>query len=302
VISKILNASEASDRRSWLADRSSQSASLFNCFWHGSEFSPLELCCLKSFLNFGHGVRLFTYDEVHVPDGIIQEDARKILPLESVFRFQNSLAAFTDIFRYKLLYEQGGWWIDTDVVCLTENIPPCAYFWAEEEPGRINGAILRFPAQDPLCHRLLNLSVERNAALSRWGEIGPDLLTEVLGHLRLQGHAGSTKDAYPIHWLETHFLWLPEYADAVRERCTDSLFLHLWQSCFSRIGMDRTSYPPVGSILQELYVREGVSSQTASPQCIKGRVRDFLQEQWVLEWWEKRLNKKIEDLMPVDIE
>jgi hypothetical protein len=66
--------------------------------------------------------------------------------------------------------------------------------------------------------------------------------------------------------------------------------------------MDRTSYPPVGSFLQELYVREGVSSQTASPQCIKGRVRDFLQEQWVLEWWEKRLNKKIEDLMPVDIE
>ena len=29
-----------------------------------------------------------------------------------------SLAAFSNLFRYKLLLERGGWWVDTDVICL----------------------------------------------------------------------------------------------------------------------------------------------------------------------------------------
>lgn len=31
---------------------------------------------------------------------------------------QGSYSAFSNQFRYTLLYDKGGWWVDTDVVCL----------------------------------------------------------------------------------------------------------------------------------------------------------------------------------------
>jgi len=97
--------------------------------WIGSELSIIELLCIKSYLNNNHEFYLWLYEPIRtkLPEKVIIKDAAEIIPREFVFAYKNtnqyghgkgSYAGFSDIFRYKLLYEQGGWWSDMDVICL----------------------------------------------------------------------------------------------------------------------------------------------------------------------------------------
>ncbi len=225
----------------------------FNMFWHGDNLSPLEMACIKSFLSHGHKVRVFTYHQVELPEGVIKEDANKILPINQLFIFDNSPSGFSNIFRYKLLLEQGGWWVDTDVLCLSNEIPACDYFWAEQAPGEINGAILKFPVGDPRLENLLEQSIKRSKYLQVWGQLGPKLLTEVLNGDKPLNHLGNTDQVYPIQNTEIHYLWLPEFYDMVQGRCSNAIFLHLWHAMFDRMGIDLKCAPPEGSYLKAMY-------------------------------------------------
>src|SRR5213080_4133629 len=98
---------------------------VFNALWIGSSLSSLELLAISSFLHHGHVFRLWTYEPVstRLPPGTIVADANKIIDRSKVFRYaagasKGSYAGFSDIFRAKLLYEIGGWYVDTDVTCL----------------------------------------------------------------------------------------------------------------------------------------------------------------------------------------
>jgi hypothetical protein len=97
--------------------------------WIGENLSNLELLTIKSFIANGHEFHLWLYEPLSgpLPAGTVVEDASLILGKDKIFRYKNydqfnhgksSLAGFSDIFRYKLLYEKGGWWCDMDVTCL----------------------------------------------------------------------------------------------------------------------------------------------------------------------------------------
>src|SRR4051812_25980317 len=90
-------------------------------FWHGRPLSRIERLSMGSFVANGHTVHLHAYEEVvGVPNGVDLVDARKILPANAIFHHtkSGSIAAFADLFRYRLLFESGGIWADADVVCL----------------------------------------------------------------------------------------------------------------------------------------------------------------------------------------
>src|SRR5690606_19243092 len=90
-------------------------------FWHGPPLSRWERLCMRSFVANGHPVRLHVYEEPrNVPNGVTLVDAAEILPRSALFAHarSGSFAVFADWFRYRLLYERGGLWVDTDVVCL----------------------------------------------------------------------------------------------------------------------------------------------------------------------------------------
>ena len=97
--------------------------------WIGETLSNIELLTIKSFTSNGHTFFLWNYDNPKVPkiDNLVLKDASEIIPKQFVFSYRNknkfghgkgSYAGFSDIFRYKLLYEYGGWWVDMDVTCL----------------------------------------------------------------------------------------------------------------------------------------------------------------------------------------
>lgn len=266
-------------------------------FWHGRTLSPLEITCMRSYIDHGHRLRVFSYDALALPAGVEYADARQILPYDRLFTFEGSPAAFACIFRYKLLFQEGGWWVDTDVLCRKADLPACDYYWAEQHPGQLNNAIMKFPRSDELCGRLLALSERRARRLSFWGQLGPALVTEVLMNTRPAGHAGSIEDAYPIHWLETHFFWLPEFAAVVHSRIGGSTFLHFWHSVFGRLGIDIEKRPPAGSFLDTLYETYGTNPpQTAIEAPNRDAIIAYLQQDWVIDQWCNGFKRTIEDL------
>jgi hypothetical protein len=127
-------------------------------FWHGAPLSPYERLSIKSFLDCGHRYRLFAYrPDLIVPEGCEIADAAEILPEDRVFFYKRgagagSVAAFANLFRYKLLFERGGWRVDTDVVCQTRRLPAARYGFGT--PGARIRAAAPVPARGRAGDRL----------------------------------------------------------------------------------------------------------------------------------------------------
>src|SRR6476660_7068055 len=107
----------------------SSKQTVFQGFWHGPPLGPLRQACLNSFVRMGHRFELYTYGPLPVPAGVVLKEAEKIIPLAEVFYYENprtgskDLGPFSDLFRFKLLSERGGWWSDVDTICLSPDIP-----------------------------------------------------------------------------------------------------------------------------------------------------------------------------------
>ena len=240
------------------------SSHTFQAFWWGDGLSPYEVLCLKSFIDHGHRVNLYTFDSrLAVPDGVLTCDAAELISRDRFFTYksgqgQGSPAGFSNLFRYRLLAEKGGWWIDTDVVCLSSRIPIVDQFFAYQEDDLVNGAVLFFQPQHPaiLC---CYARTEQLGSSAQWGDTGPRLLTKVLKELACFDRAYSAELCYPVHYLDALDLLRPSEAAAVAERIKSSLFLHLWNEQLRRNGIQKECLPPRGSVLRQLADRHGVS-------------------------------------------
>ncbi|WP_353572791.1 glycosyltransferase [Candidatus Albibeggiatoa sp. nov. BB20] len=94
---------------------------IIQSLWIGDALSPMEQLCISSFLKNGHSFHLYTYDTVkNIPKDTIVMDANEIIPRNKIFKYKmyDSYAGFANMFRYKLLLEKGGYWVDSDIVCL----------------------------------------------------------------------------------------------------------------------------------------------------------------------------------------
>jgi hypothetical protein len=97
------------------------------CFWHGTPISLLEKLTLKSFAAKGYKVNLWVYEETNISiDGVEVCDANKIIPFKNIFVYsgngdcrRGSIGGFSDLFRYMLIYKEGGTYVDMDSVCLS---------------------------------------------------------------------------------------------------------------------------------------------------------------------------------------
>jgi len=144
--------------------------------WIGKSLSPIELLCIKSFQANGHEFHLWVYDtiETTLPENTILEDATKIIPRERVFYYKysnqfghgkGSYAGFSDIFRYKLLFEHGGWWADMDVVCL-KPLNFCEPFvFRTHHDFLVVGNVMKCPQKSELmrtCYEMASLQIDEN--------------------------------------------------------------------------------------------------------------------------------------------
>jgi hypothetical protein len=229
-------------------------------FWHGAPLSRLERMCMASFAAHGHRVKLHVYEDPGAtPHGVEVCDARVVLPENNIFRHTKtgSLAMFADWFRYRVLYEYGGIWSDTDVVCLR----PLAYaqpeIYAWEDDQRINNAILGLPAKHGLALWMAECCEHPNRFLPyddgrskrrklrrrflegnrrgnvKWGEFGPSGFTAAARHFGYADKALPPFHFYPIHYLQWRVAFdaAPEGFSSAIE---NSSAVHLWNEMTRR--------------------------------------------------------------------
>jgi hypothetical protein len=233
-------------------------------FWFGGVLSPYEALCIRSFLDHGHGYELYTYDlELAVPAGAVRRDAAEILPRDRLFLAQGgladgSVAIFADWFRYELLRQRGGWWVDTDVVCRTGTLPQGSVFFALEKPGRVNCAILRFPAGHPV-PAACAAEAARLGATGPWGTTGPRLITAVLDTQGLLEAAAPAATCYPFDWNEVPLLFDPAGAVALALRLDGAVMFHIWNEMLRRAGISKWVGVPEGCYLDRLFADHAIA-------------------------------------------
>jgi len=186
--------------------------------WIGARLSIIQQLSIRSFLARGHEFVLYAYDVIDgVPPGTCCKDAREILPRERVFVYANgfgkgSPSGFSNYFRYKLLLEKGGWWVDLDTVSLKSfetlvNEHVLGYQRTPAGTLKVAAGVIKAPAQS----ELMRLCWEHVDALApeavRWGQTGPALVDAKVRELGMEGCVLPPHVFYEInHWQIDDFL------------------------------------------------------------------------------------------------
>lgn len=151
-----------------------------NFLWIGSNIGKLEQLTLKSFLDHGHTPAVWLYDKNcnNIPDGVLKKDANDILPETRIFSYKGngdcrlgSYGGFSDLFRYYLLKNIGGWYCDMDVTCLKsfEQLDSQEYVIRPHNKVEIVGNIIKTPKHAPFLDECISLTekyVDQNN--NRW--------------------------------------------------------------------------------------------------------------------------------------
>jgi hypothetical protein len=231
------------------------------CFWHGP-FSPYEALCLSSFVARGIAVELFSEGPVPgLPAGVTRRNAREILDRDvALYRHEfdgPSPSLHSNHFRYALLEQSGGWWIDTDVMLMASSLPVTDIFVARQSDHELNGSAMRFPPGHPL----IKAARERTADVldsARWGDTGPKLLTALQPEYAPHLPIAPRESAYGIGADEFQKFLLPEAREEVETRTANSTFVHLWNEMWRKAGVPKNIAPPRGSWLDRMFERHQI--------------------------------------------
>jgi hypothetical protein len=229
--------------------------------WVGDKLSNLEILSIKSFILNGHPYHLHVYNDIeNIPEGVILEDANKIVPEKDIFYAPGSngrpgsLGAFSDYFRFKMMQETGGYWVDTDIVCIRPFDFKDPYVFASENTHRgeqeATSGIQKFPKNcDAVkyCVEYCDSFEDKNNI--RWGDIGPSLVRNTIKKYSLQKYVKDYKIFMPVNWWEANEFFNPNPTFQITP---DTYSIHLWNDVWSSNGIDKNGDFHPNSIYEQL--------------------------------------------------
>lgn len=171
-----------------------------------------------------------------------------------------SLSHTSDVLRVAVLYKFGGTYVDTDIITLSEHpsYEKSANFVTFEEPGSINGAMMRFQPKHPM----LEAIGERLAQYfnpRKWASNGPRLLStafaakceldpiafgdaQSLGPDDLCGDIRSYRpdQVFAVHYSNWKWFFQVQHLEEVLSSVQSSFASHIWGHFFKQeIQWDR---------------------------------------------------------------
>ena len=228
--------------------------------WIGDRLSTLERISIASFLANGHPVHLFAYGPVEgAPEGTTLLDAREVYPESAVFSYREgfgkgSPAAFANQFRYKVLFERGGAWSDTDMVCIrpldflarqpcyiaSQRMPPTPQ---EPNPARFNPCFLKADAGHPAMGDCLDACTAIKPEDLVWGTTGPDLAMQVFIDRNLMACG-----LHPDVFCPVDFWRVGELVSQPLTPRPNTYGVHLWNEMWRHANLDKdAAYPPASA-------------------------------------------------------
>lgn len=266
--------------------------------WIGGALSWMEQLCLKSFVDAGQKITLFSYEDIpNVPEGVIRRDGREVIDTDDFIKYErkDSFALFADWFRLHMIAQNPGMiWVDTDVYCWRPMNYTSDYVMGFELPGsnRVNNAVLGLPAKSEILRQMIaftddrhsiapflkpKLAEEYRAAAAAgtpvhvtqqpWGVWGPMMVSHFVEKLKLFDKVQPLDAFYPIPFPERTKM-LRDAAKVEAELTEATTALHLWASNKRELGLRFNGIPPSGSFLDKLLKKHGIRPEFAP---IKGR-------------------------------
>jgi len=225
--------------------------------WVGSSLSPMEQLSIRSYIRQGHDYHLYTYEQVtNVPSEVVTMNANEIIPLATMHYSKfPKLALFADFFRYKLLLDKGGWWTDTDAVCIKPFDFPLEYVFSSEVESKaaggavhINNGTIKAPKNSHIIRHCWEKCLAMDIPNIPWGDSGPALVKAAVKIFRLEKYVQSPEVFCPIPWWD-----VPKFIDpAANLRVpSGSYAVHLWNFMWSEHKMNKGVFPP-GSFYERL--------------------------------------------------
>lgn len=226
-------------------------------FWvsEQEDIPHLQRLCIESFLKNNMEYYLYTYREVKgLPDGVVLRDANVIIPEQSIFRDRfNSYATFSDWFRMRLLYANGGWWVDTDIVCLKEFTTDDDYVFATELANNspaICSCVMKAPKNSPMLEAVLDsvaqILAERDLKAIAWRELGALALVDGIMDFSLVEYAVSPEVFCPIDYKNYNIIM----GDGDITVPAETYGVHLWNQMWVWNNMDPSHLIHGGSFLK----------------------------------------------------
>ena len=205
----------------------------------------MEQLSISSFLLNGHDYHLYVYEDVkYIPAGTVVMDAREILPASRIFQYNDrpSYAGFSNFFRYKLLLERGGWWADTDIICLKPFHFPAEYVFSSEtnHKGRevVNCGVIKVPPESEVMTYAWKICQRKNSARLVWGETGPRLMAKAVKKFALDEYKTSHSAFCPIDYEAWCKVLQPGFDVSLDER---TYAIHLWNEMWRLAGQDKNA-------------------------------------------------------------
>jgi len=243
--------------------------------WIGPRLSTMERLSICSFLHHGHPFELFTYGPVeNVPKAVRLRDASKILPETAIWRGKSgSVAEFVDHMRWKILAEEGGFYVDLDTICIkpfdfTEDV-----IFGSQYPGSYANGLLKFPKAHPLPMHMLTRCVSplafqpydskkrrikkiirrlpglRNFG-HQWGEVGgPGGFGRALAHFNLEELAKPFPYFYPVYGIHAPFMFA-EGSDKLFPFYETTYSVHMWNETGKSWGLMKDAIYPDSSLYE----------------------------------------------------
>lgn len=238
---------------------------IIQSLWIGGSLSKLEQLCLKSFCDNGHTVHLYTYSDVkNIPKEVIVKDGNEILPENEIFRYKNgSVSAFSNLFRLTLLYKRGGYWADTDLICVKPFKSEDDYVFSSEPNELYNNNIItssfiKMPKGSKVALRGINIQKEQKKLILSgevpWGS-GPKTVQTIVQEFNLFKYVlpwKATCNCYYDHFI-TLFIstFKPRGAiTTVKEIPNEMICIHLWNELIRRQNINKDSTFDPNSIIE----------------------------------------------------
>jgi mannosyltransferase OCH1-like enzyme len=223
--------------------------------WIGSELSIMEQLSISSFLQNGHEYHLYVYDELkNVPASTVLKDANEILPASRIFQYkhQASYAGFANFFRYKLLLERGGWWVDTDVVCLRPFDFTEEHVFASEiddEHEVVNSGIIKAPAGSRAMAYAWEVCQKKDPEQLMWGETGPQLITQAVKQFSLERYKKPYWVFCPLGYKDWRRVLEPDAQGLLPK---EAYAVHLWNEKWRAASQDKNAHYPDNCLYEQL--------------------------------------------------
>lgn len=227
---------------------------IIQSLWIGDKLSVMEQLSIASFIQNGHPFHLYTYGPVEsVPEKAIIMDANELIP-ESVMQQHRSLAGFSDVFRYKLLYERGNYWCDTDLVCLKPLTWSSPYvfsseyhihsglrFWIKKKKF-IGSCVIKSPSGSPIMKHCYDVaSRQAPSDINRddnWGVIGPTLLQNAIRAFNFNRYVMPPEVFCPVDFTDWRDLISKPHDP---EMFKDARAVHLWNEFWRANKVDKAA-------------------------------------------------------------